>query len=364
MNAKLARIKWMRTLGNFSYMLGAAFLVASLAVNAFPAGPALAKNNNTQNNNTGGNVGAIWTTTGSCGSPVDANHYQVGEVVYINGSGFDAGDHTWQIKGQPGGASGDPGDVVASGTVTVDASGAFCFAAYTVQADDWGEYAVKVGNKGDNYNVSAATATPTDEATATPTDEPTQTPTATPTDQPGEPTATPTETGDPMATPTPHPTERALSLKVSSFCGPNSDELNWWKIENKDASDATIVWKVMPLGTPTDTYFLPGHSTYKFSTPKNSAADKLYVYDILDNLVDTASAASNCQRANATPTAVPSNPNPAPSTSQSEVLIPVTGADLTAGSGVPAMFFNLGIGFLGLGLVLNGVARQRKSWDL
>lgn len=102
----------------------------------------------------GGNPGAIWTTDGSCGtSQQDVNSFPHGHVVYINGSGFNQDDYNWEIKGQPGGASGDPGTVIASGTRTVGSNGSFCFAAYTVQNDDWGEYSVKFGNKGDNYNV-------------------------------------------------------------------------------------------------------------------------------------------------------------------------------------------------------------------
>jgi hypothetical protein len=366
MNAQFARIKWIRTLGNLSYILGAALLLASLVVNAFPAGSALAK----------ADAGAIWTTTGSCGAPQNSNHYQAGDKIYINGSGFNAGDHDWHIKGQPGGASGDPGDTVASGTVTVDSSGAFCFAAYTVKSDDWGEYSVKVGNKGDNYHVDgeptvaptdppteAPTDTPTDEPTVAPTDPPTEAPTDTPTD---EPTVAPTDPPvDPTATPTPEATQNpGIDLKLSAFCGPDSAHLNWWKIANKDGSDAAITWVVMPLGAPSEDYLLPGHSTYKFSTSRDTDVDQLYLYDVQHNLIASVSAASNCQASKATPTDVPSSPNPASPSTQAEVLIPVTGADLNAGSDLRALFFNLGIGFLGLGLVLNGVARQRKSWDL
>lgn len=107
-----------------------------------------------QNNN-----GAIWTTDGSCGdASQDVNHFQKGHSVYINGSGFDAGSYSWSITGNPGGASTDPGIVVASGTVNVDDSGNFCFNAYTIKNDDGGEYSVKVGNKGDNYRVEYGTA--------------------------------------------------------------------------------------------------------------------------------------------------------------------------------------------------------------
>jgi hypothetical protein len=42
----------------------------------------------------------------------------------------------------------------------------------------------------------------------------------------------------------------------------------------------------------------------------------------------------------------------------------VTGANLRGGAGLQTVFFNLGIAFLGLGLVLNGLARERKELDL
>ena len=103
--------------------------------------------------------GAIWTTDGSCGgSTQDENHFNHGDVVYINGSGFDEGSYSWTITGQPGNASDDPGDVVASGTFNVDSSGSFCINAYTIPDDDGGEYSVKFGNKGDNYDVARETS--------------------------------------------------------------------------------------------------------------------------------------------------------------------------------------------------------------
>ena len=67
----------------------------------------------------GQNPGAIWTTRNGCGTEQqDVNLYETGETVYINGSGFIPGTYPWSIKGQPGGASGDPNTVVASGNVT------------------------------------------------------------------------------------------------------------------------------------------------------------------------------------------------------------------------------------------------------
>lgn len=102
-----------------------------------------------------GNPGAIWTTKGDCGNvSQDVNHYAIGETIYINGAGFDAGDYDWVINGNPGRASCDSDAVVASGNYAVDSSGAFCFEAYTVLNDDCGEYKVAFGEKkGDNYRI-------------------------------------------------------------------------------------------------------------------------------------------------------------------------------------------------------------------
>ncbi|MFH1073144.1 MAG: hypothetical protein V1743_06990 [Nanoarchaeota archaeon] len=100
------------------------------------------------------NPGSIWTTKDDCGeSQQDVNHYAIGETVWINGANFNADNYPWDITGQPGQASCDPNIVVASGIVTINETGAFCFAAYTVQNDDCGEYKVNVGNKNDNYHV-------------------------------------------------------------------------------------------------------------------------------------------------------------------------------------------------------------------
>lgn len=103
-----------------------------------------------------GGSGAIWTTDSSCGDEQqDVNHYNRGEHVYINGSGFSPNtQYSWNIIGQPGGASCDPGNVVAfEDHRATDSNGDFCFDAYTVATDDCGEYKVNFGNKNDNYRI-------------------------------------------------------------------------------------------------------------------------------------------------------------------------------------------------------------------
>lgn len=143
--------------------------------------------------------GAVWTTTSSCGAPQNANQYISGNTVYIHGDNFDAGDYNWNITGQPG--SSDPNIIVAFGSITIDGTGEFCFAAYIIQNGDNGVYKAEVDNKFDNYSVRdvSATATPVPTITPNPTSIPTPTPTVVP-------TSTPTSTPDPTTTPTIEPT--------------------------------------------------------------------------------------------------------------------------------------------------------------
>jgi hypothetical protein len=100
------------------------------------------------------NPGAIWTTRADCGAETqNVNKYAIGEKVYINGKNFVPGTYNWYIKGLPGGASCDPMIKVANSTYTVDASGNFCFEAYTVNTNDCGEYKVFFGGKYEGYRV-------------------------------------------------------------------------------------------------------------------------------------------------------------------------------------------------------------------
>ncbi len=162
------------------------------------------------------NTGAIWTTTGSCGEPQNINHYSTGDIVFINGAGFDAGSYDWAITGQPGGASNHPNIDVAFGSFEVDESGAFCFDAYEIGPEDGGTYRVTFGNKSDNYRVEQAepTPVPTQEPTQQPTEQPTQEPPTGPTQEPpAGPTPTPTEE--------PEPTEEAAPVVAQATPAPS-----------------------------------------------------------------------------------------------------------------------------------------------
>ena len=105
--------------------------------------------------------GAVWTTTSPCGNVQDENHYIAGETVYIHGSGFTAStSYAWDITGQPGGSSGDPGITVASGNQATGTDWKVCFAAYVIAADDWGEYKYTYDGKHDNYRVDETPIVP------------------------------------------------------------------------------------------------------------------------------------------------------------------------------------------------------------
>ena len=101
------------------------------------------------------NKGSIWTTRGGCGDQIhDANQYATGEKIYINGKKFECPSYSWSITGKPGGASEDPGIVIASGVQSISSNGTFCIEAYTVKSDDGGVYNVKFGIKKDSYRAN------------------------------------------------------------------------------------------------------------------------------------------------------------------------------------------------------------------
>jgi hypothetical protein len=98
-------------------------------------------------------IGAIWTTLDDCGDmDQNVNLYGPMEEVWINGENFiPSRSYDWSIFGLPG--SCDSNTIVASGVITADSNGDFCFFAYTINDDDCGGYKCNVGNKTDNYGV-------------------------------------------------------------------------------------------------------------------------------------------------------------------------------------------------------------------
>ena len=128
------RVKWMRTLGNASYMLGVALLITAMAYTAAPATRVAAKDPAPTTNT----INTVLTCNGA-----NTIVFAVGQTVRVQGKHFAASTgYSGTITGS--GGSCDAAVEVASFSGTTDSLGRFCNAAYVVAADDCGEYEVSV----------------------------------------------------------------------------------------------------------------------------------------------------------------------------------------------------------------------------
>lgn len=88
--------------------------------------------------------GSIWIAS-SPGEGSGVSEFQIGDQIYLSGSGLAPGTYPWEILGAAGESSCDDGSTIASGEITVDASGSFCFPAYKIDGDHCGTYHCKCG---------------------------------------------------------------------------------------------------------------------------------------------------------------------------------------------------------------------------
>lgn len=158
---------------------------------------------------------------------------------------------------------------------------------------------------------------------------------------------------------TPTPTE-LVGLQVVGFClGPNATNFGW-RVTNPNAFSVDFEWRVngsILAGLRT----VGANSTVDFDTPK-SEGSIIMVY-VGGELLDEATGVATCRTTQETPA-----PTPPPSvripvtgstTVQSAVLIPVTGLSDDLANMTPSALLNFGLGLLGLGLVMHGIARRR-----
>jgi len=309
-----------------SYMFGAALIIASLVVNAIPAKTAEAcakvfyvKVNGTPNCLTDGHRTIGWKVQNDwsvVATIAEIHVYDDGaEISNYSLSGFGVGT---TIAAYSGGMGEVTGTMTLDGNVT-------------------GNITLKVkvywSNPSDNMEASGTaylgevcpTQTPTSTSTATntpdtPTNTPTntatitETPTNTPTNTPDTPTSTPTDT--PVT-----PTSTFTNTPTNTPVTPTSTSTN----------------------TPTNTPVTPT------STSTNTPT-------ITDTPTNTPTSTDT-----PTPTIVPTLPIPVTGGDQ-QLLIPVTGADLTNNgfNKTSKIMMNFGFGFIGLGLVLQGFSKKRK----
>lgn len=181
------------------------------------------------------------------------------------------------------------------------------------------------------------TATPTATATNTPTSTPTDTPTATPTNTPTDtPTATPTNT--PTSTPTDTPTATLTNTPTATSTA---------------TATATNTATATPTGTLTVTATFTSTPTSTLPTPPGDGTN-----------TPTATVTSTLPTppgGGGTNTPTPTRPFNGPTvTPGGGVIIPDTGADLP-GFGLAGLMINLGLLFLGIGLILTGLSRPTPS---
>ena len=138
--------RFIRKLGNFSYVLSAAMMIAALLINLIPPLQASAA------------VGTVWTTSITCATPAsqDQNQYYVGNTIYARGSGFTS-DYalTWEI-------SNTSGSTIYFSGHFYSGVGNFCITTHTIQPGETGVYKLTISVdstgvklKSDNYSVDA-----------------------------------------------------------------------------------------------------------------------------------------------------------------------------------------------------------------
>lgn len=135
----------------FLIVAGLALIAILIAILGFASSAFAKGNGNTPNH---GNSGSTKTTDDE--GTVNQNHYKPSDEVYLDGSGFDPGTYNYNIYTNP--PSVKKGNVVSSGTITVDLSGEFNSQVWTIPDDaDKGPYKIVLdtekGRKQDNFLV-------------------------------------------------------------------------------------------------------------------------------------------------------------------------------------------------------------------
>ncbi len=156
-----------------------------------------------------------------------------------------------------------------------------------------------------------------------------------------------------------NPPPHIVSLQLDSFCSRNTG-FNAWRVVNPNSVALNFEWNIDGTSL-SGVGNVSGNSHVDFQTAAQGSRDTLLLYR--GGVLQAGGlAANNCSRT-ITPIPGPSlTPSPTvPVTGTPPVLIPVTGIDLGA-SNIPLshIFFNLSLGFLGLGLVLSAFGRKQN----
>jgi hypothetical protein len=194
------------------------------------------------------------------------------------------------------------------------------------------------------------TNTPED-PTETPTDTPEE-PTETPTDTPEDPTATPTNTPEPPTeTPTDTP-EGPTNTPTETPDGPTSTPTDTDVPEDPTATPTATNTPEDPTATPTETEPPNDPTTTPTATPDETQPPTTDTPD------PTVTSDPRPSPTNTQPPAL----NPTPTSTPEEILIPVTGVDLSGFGELNRQgYVYLGVLSFGIGLILHGYARREES---
>jgi hypothetical protein len=155
--------------------------------------------------------------------------------------------------------------------------------------------------------------------------------------------------------------------RVEVSCNPHAEQKLTWTIHNDNHYPVDYFWTWSILSEPGGMGNISALSSGSFTTDFKPATmqirlGSLQFYIEPEDCNIPPKDKTPTQSPRITPTVKVKTVAPPVVTPQ--ILIPVTGVDLGSGGNQQMTLLNLGLAFLGLGLVLNGFARARKEWDI
>jgi len=153
--------------------------------------------------------------------------------------------------------------------------------------------------------------------------------------------------------------------RVEVSCNPYVEQKLTWIIHNDNNYPVVYFWTWSSSLEPGGMGNIAALSSGSFTTEYNPATMQIRLGS-LQFYIDPEDC--NIPPKDETPTPpppiIPNVKTVAPPVVTPQILIPVTGVALGSSGGQQMTLVNLGLAFLGLGLVLNGFARTRKDWDI
>jgi hypothetical protein len=153
--------------------------------------------------------------------------------------------------------------------------------------------------------------------------------------------------------------ELAETATIPEFCEDPFSVVTYcmgFTIVNENAFPGQFTWSV--AGGPNGVANLPAGGQQSFNVDESYGGALVTVTTEFNG--ETLEETGTLPSGPCSPPPPPPPPPPPQIPPTGVVLIPVTGVD-TSGSGLNGLFFNLALGFIGLGMVLHGLGRKREE---